>query len=207
MPTWVASWVAGAASTTEMTVMPRELISKKTRIEFREEYVGYVLREITHEFDAADVQCDLDYDPGIAGERRTLVEQYYRTLDFTRWSDVRKLLDVYANHLASLEDNIATQTDEWVKYGPIPVTVGAFLTGPVSIQLTAFAGWSTFDDVDLDCGNFVGEVNGSFETPPNPDGQWSPAFGRPPPDDWKVISRGAGHIHPDTSQFLDFPFP
>jgi hypothetical protein len=37
--------------------MAGEIISKKTRYEFREFFVGWVLREIEMEFDAADIPC------------------------------------------------------------------------------------------------------------------------------------------------------
>ena len=62
--------------------MPADIISKKTRTEFREYFVGTKLRIINNEFDAAGVECDLDHDPGLSGERRTLVEQYYSTVDW-----------------------------------------------------------------------------------------------------------------------------
>ena len=38
--------------------MARDIISKKTRYEFREYFVGLTLREIEMEFDAADVPFD-----------------------------------------------------------------------------------------------------------------------------------------------------
>ena len=40
--------------------MAKELISKKTRYEFREYFVGMTLRQIEMEFDAADVPFDED---------------------------------------------------------------------------------------------------------------------------------------------------
>lgn len=78
-----------------------ELISKKTRLEFREFLVGWTLREIEMEFDSADVDCDAQYDPQVGGQRRTLVEQYYHSVDFTVPSDVRKILSAYENVLNS----------------------------------------------------------------------------------------------------------
>lgn len=87
--------------------MPRELVSRKARQELREYFVGYTLREIADEFDAAEIKCDADYEPAISGQRRTLVEQYYHSLDFTDWSDVRRFLSLYANVLAHLEAVIA----------------------------------------------------------------------------------------------------
>jgi hypothetical protein len=75
--------------------MAHELISKKTRVEFREFMTGWVLREIDDAFTAAGVECRTDFDPPLGGQRRSLVEQYYFSLNFSQPGDVRKLLDVY----------------------------------------------------------------------------------------------------------------
>ena len=87
--------------------MSGDIISNKTRSEFREFFVGWTLREITTEFDAADVPFAEDHQPNCSGERRTLVEKYYRAVDFTSWKDVRRILKVYENTLAQLEHRIA----------------------------------------------------------------------------------------------------
>jgi hypothetical protein len=84
--------------------MSKDLISKKTRYEFREYFVGTTLREIEREFDAADIAKDEDYVSPESGQRRSLVEQYYRTIDWTQWRDVKRVLVLYANVLAGLED-------------------------------------------------------------------------------------------------------
>ena len=86
--------------------MAGDLISKKTRYEFQEYFVGTTLREIEKEFDAADVPFDEDYEPQISGQRRSLVEQYYHAVDWSKWSDVRKILTVYENVLSQLEEQI-----------------------------------------------------------------------------------------------------
>jgi len=83
-----------------------DLISKKTRIEFREYFVGTTLRTISEEFDAADIPIDSDYNPPETGQRRSLVEQYYHALDFSSWRDIQKILRVYENVLAELEELI-----------------------------------------------------------------------------------------------------
>jgi hypothetical protein len=56
------------------------------------------------EFDAADVPIDANYNPQISGARRSLVEQYYHAVDWTKWKDVRKVLTVYENVLSNLEE-------------------------------------------------------------------------------------------------------
>jgi hypothetical protein len=87
--------------------MAGDIISRKTRHEFREYFVGTSLRAIEKAFDEADVRCDSDYQPPCGGQRRTLVEQYYHSVDFANWRDVRKVLKVYAAELQRIEDHIA----------------------------------------------------------------------------------------------------
>jgi hypothetical protein len=87
-------------------VSPPPLLSKKTLLEFREHLVGWTLRTISAQFDSADIACDLSYHPPVSGERRGLVEQYYRTLDLSKPSDVHKLVAVFENVLTKLEDDL-----------------------------------------------------------------------------------------------------
>lgn len=94
--------------------MSNDLISKKTRLELREYFVGTSLREIESEFDAADIAVDLEYDPPVSGQRRTLVEQYYHTIDWTKWSDVRKFVTVYESALNTV-DEFDQQGQEWAE--------------------------------------------------------------------------------------------
>jgi len=92
--------------------MRGELISKKTRNEFREFLVGWTLREIEMLFEAADIACDRQYDPQLGGQRRSFVEQHYHTLDFANPEDVRKLLSAYEDVLNTAIRNINTHYDK-----------------------------------------------------------------------------------------------
>ena len=83
--------------------MNKDLIRKKTRYEFREYLVNTTLKEIENEFDVADVPFDGDFAPEVSGMRRSLVEQYYHKVDWTKWQDVRKVLTVFENVLTNLE--------------------------------------------------------------------------------------------------------
>jgi hypothetical protein len=83
--------------------MSEDLISIKTRNEFREYMVGWVLREISDEFDAARIGCDLSYAPPVGGQRRTLIEQYYHTVDWKKWSEVKPVLQVFEEVLHMAE--------------------------------------------------------------------------------------------------------
>jgi hypothetical protein len=97
--------------------MAGEIISKKTRYEFREFFVGWVLREIEMEFDAADIQCHSPEGLNLpAGARRSLVEQYYASLDLTKPEDARKLLCVYENALSRLEEASPSQMAHLAKW-------------------------------------------------------------------------------------------
>ncbi len=91
--------------------MCAELISGRTRIEFREFLVGWTLREIKDAFDSANIDCDRNFDPNKSGERRALVEQYYHTLDFTKPADVKQLLDAYADIIKRAERELPSGVD------------------------------------------------------------------------------------------------
>lgn len=83
--------------------MSQDIISKKTRNEFREYLVGWTLREIEKEFDSADVALDADFRPPVTGQRRSLVEKYYHSIDWASWPDVQKILAVFESVLVKLE--------------------------------------------------------------------------------------------------------
>ena len=83
--------------------MSADLISIKTRQLFREYFVGTTLRFITDEFDAARVDCDSAYQPPVSGARRSLVEQYYHSVNWTDWRDVKKVLQVFESILHTAE--------------------------------------------------------------------------------------------------------
>jgi hypothetical protein len=88
--------------------MTRELVSKRTRNEFREFLVGWTLREIEIEFEGANIECDRNFEPDVSGQRRSFVEQYYRTLDFTKPADVKRLLAAYQSIIERAEGNLPT---------------------------------------------------------------------------------------------------
>lgn len=89
----------------------RELVSKKTRTEFREFLVGWTLREIENEFSAAGLEPDRSFSPQIGGQRREFVEQYYHGIDFTDPKGVDNLLRVYEAIIAHCETHIANPGD------------------------------------------------------------------------------------------------
>ena len=82
-----------------------ELISKRTRNEFREALVGFILREIDMFFEGAGVSKKDDYEPQVGGARRGLVEQYYAGIDFDSPASVKKLLSAYGDIVVRLDRN------------------------------------------------------------------------------------------------------
>ncbi|HEY0151052.1 MAG TPA: abortive infection family protein [Longimicrobium sp.] len=86
-----------------------DLISRQTRTGFREIMVSHsAVREIREEFDAAHIRWDAEHSTtGIDGARRSLVEQFYATVDWTRWSETRRVLPVYEHFLDRLEERIS----------------------------------------------------------------------------------------------------
>lgn len=81
-----------------------DLISKKTRYEFREWLViRTTLREIEILFDSHDIECvELPPEKLPRGLRRNLVERYYASLNWNNPRDVRKVLGVYEDILAQM---------------------------------------------------------------------------------------------------------
>ena len=81
--------------------MPNTL-SNKTLVQLREYFVQTSLREIVESFGAAGIICGQEAQVKTFGKRRSLVEQYYRSLNLSNADDVAKLLAVYASALVHL---------------------------------------------------------------------------------------------------------
>ena len=82
----------------------RDLISKRTRTEFREALCGWgTLRIIDVAFENEDFAPDLSFEPDVGGQRRALVEQYYRTIDFADPRQNFRLLKVYEGIIFDIE--------------------------------------------------------------------------------------------------------
>ena len=88
-------------------------ISKKMRIDFRDAMKDHMVKaQITNIFDAADVVCNLDYVPpaNISGERRTLVEQYYITIQWDSPVDISKVLNAFGAFLSHIDEQSKNET-------------------------------------------------------------------------------------------------
>lgn len=89
--------------------MSRDLVSKQTRNEFREVLVGFTLREIDTIFDGVGLQPDAAFEPPVSGQRRSLVEQYYATIDFANPQHVKRLIAAYEEIMLWLERGGVTE--------------------------------------------------------------------------------------------------
>jgi hypothetical protein len=79
----------------------RDLISQRTRRAFREHLVAAsTLREIEALFEDEGIACSQEI-PAVSGERRTLIEQYYATVNWTSARDVGRVLQVYETILTA----------------------------------------------------------------------------------------------------------
>ena len=74
--------------------------------------MNWTLREDGKEFDSADIPLADGFMPKTTGERRTLVEQYYHSLNFTSVVDARKFLRVCEGVLNRIDRLIEPPT-EW----------------------------------------------------------------------------------------------
>lgn len=100
----------------EYWVVSNELIRLKTRQVFKENMSGFwVLREISDEFDAARIDCDLSYRPPVNGQRRTLIEQYYHTVDWSDWDYVKRILQVFETVIHRAEQLAQPLDNQWQK--------------------------------------------------------------------------------------------
>lgn len=83
--------------------MARDLVSAKTRQEFREYFVSTTLATIDDAFRAEGLQADLSHSPQVGGQRRGLVEQYYHPINWQSASEVARVLKVFEAVLVELD--------------------------------------------------------------------------------------------------------
>lgn len=95
--------------------MSKGILSPKTRLEFREYFVGTSVARVDDAFALAGIPLRDDYDPPCSGARRRRVEQYYVSVDCAKLADVRQVLVVYEHVLDELEHQVKHGDDYWKK--------------------------------------------------------------------------------------------
>lgn len=97
--------------------MPRELVSKRTRNEFQEWLVGWTLRTIRDLFDNHSVKFVAIPEENLpSGQRRSLVQCYYASVDWTNPQDVRRVIDAYEDILIEIPSALEEGKLRLVRY-------------------------------------------------------------------------------------------
>jgi hypothetical protein len=89
----------------------KELLGPKTRLEFREYFVGTRVGHVHDAFRGVGIPAQDDYALPVSGARRSRVEPYYASINFSRWKDVRRVVAVYEQVLDDLEQQKTHGTD------------------------------------------------------------------------------------------------
>ncbi|HET6836309.1 MAG TPA: hypothetical protein VFH30_20785 [Acidimicrobiales bacterium] len=76
-------------------MVQKPLISPNVRREAREFLVGWTLREICDLFHDHGFSADYGHEPATSGERRSLVQQFYATVDWCNREHVEGMLGVF----------------------------------------------------------------------------------------------------------------
>lgn len=84
--------------------MSKPIISLQTRIAFRENFSNNgVLQTIRDAFDGVGIRCDSSFIPSSdMMQRRTLVEQYYSTINWEDHAQVKCVINIFENELHKL---------------------------------------------------------------------------------------------------------
>lgn len=94
-----------------------DIVSGPTRRAFQESYVSYsVVGQIESDFDDAGVERG-QIPPGrsVNGARRSLVAEYYASVDWTDYASVRPVLDAYETHLLRLQQSNSAEYERLAK--------------------------------------------------------------------------------------------
>lgn len=97
--------------------MVRELVSKRTRHEFQEWLVGWTLRTIKDLFDNHNIKfVSIPEEHLPSGQRRSLVQCYYASVNWTNSKDVRRILDVYEDILIEIPSALEEGKQRLTRY-------------------------------------------------------------------------------------------
>jgi hypothetical protein len=149
--------------------MPRELISKRTRREFQEWLVGWTLRTISDLFDNHNIKfVSLPEDQLPSGQRRSLVECYYVSVDWSNPQDVRHILDAYEDILIEIPTAYEEGKQKLIRY--LEKDGYIYDGGRIVSQALDTALVDTIPIVGLDTEHlylYVDRINASIESDPS----------------------------------------
>src|SRR5688500_12619019 len=94
-----------------------DIVSGATRRAFQEANVRLsVVGQIESDFDDAGVERKtLPPTKLVSGARRSLVQEYYGSVDWTDYSSVRRVLNAYETHLLRIHDSSDEEYQKLVK--------------------------------------------------------------------------------------------
>ena len=111
------------------------LISRRTRREFQEHLVGFVLRQIDGYFQDEGFAPGED-DPNVVGQRRGLVASYYNGIDWHSPRQVRRVLNVYQHILLDTEPQYRQKLIDYLRLDGYTVDDGCRISGDLSAAAT-----------------------------------------------------------------------
>ena len=112
-----------------------ELISRRTRREFQEHLVGFVLRQIDGYFQDEGFSPGPD-DPNVGGQRRSLVASYYTGIDWRSPRQVRRVLNVYQHILVDTLPEYRQKLLDYLRLDGYTVDDECRITGGLSSTAT-----------------------------------------------------------------------
>lgn len=86
--------------------MKNEIISAATTAAFRDAMAECDAGYIEGLFAAADIPRAVNHRPSVIGARRHIIEQYFHSIDFMQWDQVRLVLPVLAQVIEDREQNL-----------------------------------------------------------------------------------------------------
>ncbi len=149
--------------------MSQDLITKRTRSEFQEWLIKWTLRTIKNLFDRHNIKIvSLSEDLLPSGERRSIVECYYASIDWSNIQDVRLILNVYEDILIEVDATDEEEKQKLIRY--LEKDGYAYNAGRIVSSRLDAVFVSTIEAVGLDIEHlhlYVDRINSSIETDPS----------------------------------------
>lgn len=149
--------------------MPRELISRGTRYEFQEWLVDWTLREIEVLFANHNVRhVSLPAEKLPNGQRRSLVECYYASIDWSNPQEIRQILNAYEDILIAAPAQYEEGKQKLIRY--LERDGYKYENGRIISQTLDLALIETIPTTGLDAEHlhmYIDRINRSIKTDPS----------------------------------------